>query len=304
MKKKLLILALHLAVVCAGLLCAVQFAEEMVSLKQTVYYYFNPISEAGDTDHLYTLRPAQVNPGAWYEDRPLIHHAGGQIDGNTYTNSLEAVENTLSRGEAFIELDFRYTGDGHLVCAHAWYDVYPENYMPTLEEFLATRIQGKYTPLTAGDVISLMAANPQMHLVTDMKEEGSLIPVITELTELAQGDPEILDRFVIQLYTGREKEELQAVYPFHDSQFLFTTYQWGQWQHEVAAICNEENISVITVPYGEMSDEDAALMASLGFTVYEFTVNRADYAALSQTRGISGFYTDCLYPADLEGTRK
>ena len=90
------------------------------------------------------------------------------------------------------------------------------------------------------------------------------------------------------------------IYPFEDSQFLFTLYEWGVWQLEAAQICNQENISVITVEYGQIPDEDVALLRELGFTVYEHTVNRADYAKLSLQRGISGFYTDTLSPADLE----
>ena len=41
-------------------------------------------------------------------------------------------------------------------------------------------------------------------------------------------------------------------------------------------------------------------MKELGFTVYEHTVNRLDAAAEYLKLGISGFYTDCLTPSDLE----
>lgn len=138
-----------------------------------------------------------------------------------------------------------------------------------------------------------------MYLITDIKDTD-LCTAISDLVALAEEDPAILDRFIIQLYTGREKTSVQEIYPFKDSQFLFTTYNWGDWQLEVAQICNEENIAVITVPYGKMPDEDAALMRELGFTVYEYTVDRADKANFPLTRGISSFYTDTLSPDDLE----
>ena len=35
----------------------------------------------------------------------LIAHAGGEIDGYVYTNSLEALQQAASRGYRFIELD-------------------------------------------------------------------------------------------------------------------------------------------------------------------------------------------------------
>lgn len=40
-------------------------------------------------------------------------------------------------------------------------------------------------------------------------------------------------------------------------------------------------------------------MKELGFTVYEFTVNRVEEAKRSLNRGIASFYTDDLSPEDL-----
>lgn len=290
---------LNLLVLCLILLAAVQFCEEIQAAKKAVYYTFNPVPVPGATDDSIVLYPVETTGEEWFADAPLIHHAGGEIEGNTYTNSREAVEKTLAEGHCFIEIDLVYTSDGHLVCAHSWTDVYLENRQPTLEEFLASKIQGKFTPLTAEDLIQIMRENPQMYLITDIKNEEGILPVVEELVAMAQEDPQILDRFIIQLYTGREKQDVLKIYPFTDEQFLFTTYNWGVWQLEVAQICNEENIAVLTVPYGEMSDEDAALMKELGFTVYEHTVNRADQAKLSLERGIAGFFTDTLSPEDL-----
>ena len=47
----------------------------------------------------------------------LIAHAGGAIDGNTYTNSKEAVMNAIDNEFRFIELDL-YTLEGDVVCSH------------------------------------------------------------------------------------------------------------------------------------------------------------------------------------------
>lgn len=282
--------------VLAGL--AVEYAEEIQVVKQKVYYTLHPIPVTGATDDQIVLHPVEPDPDAWYASRPLIHHAGGEIEGNRYTNSLEALEESLAEGKQFIELDLRYTSDHHLVCTHTWPDAYLEDVQPTLEAFENSRIQGKFTPLTAEKMMQIMRDNPQMYLVTDIKEPD-IAEVIADLAAMADWDPAVLDRFVIQLYTGREKPQIRQVYPFRDEQFLFTTYEWGQFQLEVAQICNEENIAVITVPYGEMSDEDAQLLADLGFTVYEHTVNRADQARRSLRRGIAGFYTDTLSQEDL-----
>ena len=43
-----------------------------------------------------------------------------------------------------------------------------------------------------------------MYLITDIKDTD-LCTAISDLVALAEEDPAILDRFIIQLYTGREK---------------------------------------------------------------------------------------------------
>lgn len=297
--KKWQLIVLHLLILALLFLCAVKYAEEIQALKETVYYTLHPLPVAGESNDEYTLYPATSTGEEWYADAPLIYHAGGMIEGNSYTNSREALEKTLSDGNFFIEMDLRYTSDHHLVCAHDWADVYPEAQEPTLEEFLNSKIQGKFTPLTAEDLIGYMREHPQMHLITDVKSHDRLQEMITELVQIAGEDPDILNRFIIQLYTGREKPEIQAIYPFDDSQFLFTLYEWGAFQHEVIAICNEENINVITVESIYIASEDVALMRDLGFTVYTHTVNRVDLAKRDLERGVSGFYTDVLQPSDL-----
>lgn len=301
--KKWQLIVLHILILTLLFLCAVKYAEEIQTLKETVYYTLHPIPVAGETNDQYTLYPATSTGDEWYADAPLIYHAGGSIDGYGYTNSREALEKTLADGNDFIEIDLRYTSDHHLVCAHDWADVYPEAQAPTLEEFLNSKIQGKFTPMTAEDLIGYMRANPEMHLTTDVKSHDLLVEMITELVQIAGEDPDILSRFIIQLYTGREKTEVQAIYPFDDAQFLFTLYEWGVFQHEVIAICNEENINVITVESAYIASEDVALMRDLGFTVYTHTVNRVDLAQRDLERGVSGFYTDLLQPADLDLAR-
>ena len=296
-KSKLLLL--HILLLCGLALLVLKYVEEIQMFKQTIYDTIRPKSVSETTDDPITLYPVEINGDEWFVEHPLIYHAGGAIKGNKYTNSVEAVENTLSEGKNFIEIDLRYTCDNVLVCAHNWDDIYLEDRQPTLEEFLSSKIQGKFSPLTAEHLIEIMRQNTEMYLITDIKDTD-LCTAISDLVALAEEDPAILDRFIIQLYTSRKKTSVQEIYPFKDSQFLFTTYNWGDWQLEVAKICNEENIAVITVPYGKMPDEDAALMRDLGFTVYEYTVDRADKANFSLTRGISGFYTDTLSPDDLE----
>ena len=50
----------------------------------------------------------------------FIAHAGGGIDQYTYTNSLEAVNLSISKGFKLIEIDLRETKDKHFVGVNSW----------------------------------------------------------------------------------------------------------------------------------------------------------------------------------------
>jgi len=50
----------------------------------------------------------------------LIAHAGGGINGLKYTNSLEAMEQSIEHGFKMVELDLLISSDGRIVAVHDW----------------------------------------------------------------------------------------------------------------------------------------------------------------------------------------
>ena len=103
------------------------------------------------------------------QGKHYIAHAGGIIDGYTYTNSLEAVENAINNGINYIELDLSITSDGYLVASHGWIGMnsVTQGDRPTLDEFKRTKVYGRFTTLTYTMIDSIMMANPRLNLVTD-----------------------------------------------------------------------------------------------------------------------------------------
>lgn len=90
-----------------------------------------------------------------------IAHGGGEIDGYTYTNSLEAVLLSIKKGYKYIELDFQLTSDNHLVCMHSMEDFKrmtntADNIDIKIQDFKKLSIYGKYTPITAEEVVSII----------------------------------------------------------------------------------------------------------------------------------------------------
>lgn len=111
-----------------------------------------------------------------------IAHAGGEIDGVSYTNCLEAVEKSISNGIKYIELDLALTSDNYLVCVHDWekfnkYTLGKESNgsVPKYSDFTNRRILGKYHVITTEIIDSLLNANPDVFLVLDKISNPQII---------------------------------------------------------------------------------------------------------------------------------
>ena len=101
-----------------------------------------------------------------------IAHAGGKIDGNTYTNSLEALNLSYNKGFRLFELDIIKTKDGYFVAAHDWehwakITGYQGELPVTKNQFLSKKIFGKYTPLDMDSINKWFYEHQDAILVTD-----------------------------------------------------------------------------------------------------------------------------------------
>ncbi len=115
-------------------------------------------------------------PYPFYNDelakQHLIAHAGGAIDGIVYTNSREAIEGSIKAGRKYIEIDLIKTADGEYIAGHDWERI---NEMTgrqgdkplTREEFLSSKLYGKYTPMSIQDVADLFEKYPDWVMVVD-----------------------------------------------------------------------------------------------------------------------------------------
>ena len=223
-------------------------SDEIARFKEQLFYYMKYTRVDNQVD-ITEYPPIQHTGDEWYQDARLISHAGGRIDRSDYSNSKEALEETLKKGIYFVV-------------------EYMENY-------------------------------PELYVIIDTKEEDQ-VQVVKTLIDLSAHNPDITDRFVIQLYAEGVKSEIQKLYPFQDSNYLFTIYKYGdRMPRSVMKICYDENISVVTIPYSAWKEEDRQIFYSRDFKVYEHTVNCPDDANEAIEEGVWGIYTDLLSYDDL-----
>ena len=106
----------------------------------------------------------------------FIAHAGGMINGDIYTNSLEALNHSYAKGFRLFELDIIKTADGQYVAAHDWegwsrITGYKGDLPVSKEEFLKHKILKTYSPMDMTMINSWFKEHEDAMLVTDKINE-------------------------------------------------------------------------------------------------------------------------------------
>jgi len=231
----------------------------------------------------------------WLEfNEGLIAHAGGGIDGVSYTNSREAFESNYANGFRVFEFDFSLTSDGELVAVHDWESFGEMTGQScqsplSIEEFLASKIKGKYTPLSGEDVIELMRCYPDVYVMTDTEDiNDSLCEALRQFIHLAENDTSILDRLIIQIYSRPMLFSVMQVYPFQS--VLFTMYITPVHLRDIVRFCSTWGIEAIAVPVSSADDATIRMVLdSVSFLLVHPITNTADIQNFRKL-GVSGFY--------------
>lgn len=253
---------------------------------------------------LYNYRNSQPK---WFDTQKVVVHALGEIDGYTYTNSKDALENSYKNGNRLFECDFMLTADEQLVACHDWefWEEVTESEdgacageVPVLEEFLDREIYGQYAPLSGRDILSFMKENPDVWVITDTKsaEDEYYKKQFKAIKDLAaeMKCEEVLGRIIIQIYHSYMLEDVKKIYPF--SNFAYTLYQEGyrgdiQEMEEYAKFCRLSGIDVIVMNEEYYSDEILNICNRYGIQLMVHTVNGTEEINEYLQNGI-GVYTD------------
>jgi len=135
-------------------------------------------------------------------ERAIVHGAGyianerGEV--YDYTNSLDALTNSYNMGNRIVEMDFLWTTDGKMVCAHE-NEIFARGIDTdkplTEKEFLAKKSYGSFTTMNVEMLADFMREHPDLYIVTDFKYG---LPESCEY--ISQVYPDLRDRFIVQMY--------------------------------------------------------------------------------------------------------
>lgn len=228
-----------------------------------------------------------------------VTHAMGSVNGQDYTNSLEAFRINYEKGQRVFEVDLELTSDKKVVCKHDWSDWNEWSEVPTEEEYLSSKIAGEYTPLSLEACLLLLDEYEDIWLMTDSKyiepeqietQFQAVMDVVNENDIL-----NVLDRVIVQVYDENMYYQVKSFYDFPHVVFTMYKLEWEGETDEFERYCRffkRNGIKYVTMSRSYVSEELTEIAKRYGLRVYVHTVNDVEDAKEILKKGVRGIYTD------------
>jgi glycerophosphoryl diester phosphodiesterase len=238
---------------------------------------------------------------SWYSSNRLIAHALGGIEGNIYTNSLEALEYNYEAGHRVFEIDLSVTSDNVVVAAHDW-----ETFsvltgfegIPSYEQFKLQLIDSKYHTLSLSDVVDFMERHSDMYMVCDKLQQNTEI-IASAIVEDTKKTPGLIDRFIIEVGTNENFVAIDSCYHFENYIYALASGRGNYDTEENVEFCLTHSIPVVSMWGDWATTEKCSSYNKNNIKVYAHSINSLDDVNKLLNNGVYGFYTDYLKPGDI-----
>lgn len=229
------------------------------------------------------------------QEKYIIHAAGFVKDSNEenhmYTNSREALINCYEEGNRVCEIDFSFSKDNKLVCLHDWEQFYINGEMfdnkVDLNTFLNGKIQEEFTPIWIEDIVKFMKEHEDFYVVTDIKENN-----VKACKVIAEYCPELMDRFIIQIYHEREYNKIVNL-GFNN--VIYTLYETNMFERDINALQSfaekKKLVGFTFWYYWADNSEFLNAMKETNVPIYVHTINDKEKRESYFPKGITATYT-------------
>ncbi len=168
-------------------------------------------------------RAAAIRPEALadqYNPYGFVAHAFGLVNGDAYTNSLEAFQHNYARGFRVFECDQVLLADGTVLVAH---DGLEANYglskpfpQATWADLAGHKYRNRYTILRGDDVLQLLVDHPDVYIIPDPKYARPNIyrAYVRQATRMGRLD--LLERIIPHVADQTELDALRIHYPLQN----------------------------------------------------------------------------------------
>ena len=250
-----------------------------------------------------------------YDGLTLLAHAGGSLPQGLNSNSKEALDLSASQNIKYIELDFSTAKNGDLVLIHDWHTSHYRyfSYIPFLSElykqenpkqtknvstFKRRWMKFGLTQMSLNDLIIWMKKNPDVKIITDIKQDN-----VTNLKVIYDQAGPLARNIIPQIFAPEEYESVKAI---GYTDIIYSNYMTKLENQALVSLMAERDLFALTVPIKTATPSliSAANQADTPVFVHKLSrstpitlLNTPEGADTLKARGISGIYTDTLYPA-------
>jgi glycerophosphoryl diester phosphodiesterase len=225
-----------------------------------------------------------------------VAHAGGSIEGDTYTNSHEALDYNIKRGFELFEIDFSWSKDQQLVCMHDWDRSFNRLFgfqikqRPTLEAFKKLNQEiSRYNICTLDSLKYLMEKNKHIKIITDIKEKN-----IRALRIIAEEIKDYDSRIIPQIY---HPSEYKIVKKLGYKNIIWALYKFSGDNNRVLEQVDHLKLFAITMPPKRAKEKLGKKLKEKGIPTYVHTINsKKELKIYKENFGITEVYTDSLAP--------
>lgn len=256
-----------------------------------------------ETDQIgdYKVLSEHSEDGWWKGAGQLIAHAGGgYVNGKKlqYTNSKESFYESYANGFKYIEADIMETTDGEIV-ACAWFRPYYDQEQATYNQFLESCEIRNYTPFTFTDLVNFMIKYPDVHIVLDIKSRTieHYKYILSQIVSMVKKD-DILQRFVVQVHEIQTLRIARAIYSFKDITLTLYRTSWDilSEPNELAKMCVENNIQIVTIGNGKMNYEYLRFFIARNIRICIHPIDTLAERKKGEHLGVDSFITNWLLP--------
>lgn len=215
-----------------------------------------------------------------------VAHAGGGINGMTYTNSLKAIEQSIENGFKIIEIDFSLTDDNKIICSHNIDDIKFNNNV-LYEDFLIINAKIKYPACDLYSLTQLLYKNNGIKIITDVKYNN-----LNFLKYFYFNHYDLVDRLIPQVYSYNEYIEAKKI---GYSNIILTLYRYKGYGDIESELLLMNDLYAITMSkkifYSHFND---IKKIHPNTKIYVHTINNINDYCFMKKSGISEIYTDFL----------
>lgn len=241
----------------------------------------------------------------------VVAHALGGLEGKyTYSNSLEGLKQSLENGYKFIEVDLVLTKDNKLVCSHGWSEqtyndtgvaMNKKNPVMTYEQFMKTKIQGRYTTIDAAKIAEIMRENKNLLFELDLRtlDKETATNTAKAIVKEFGTDKSITDRLLIQVGSEEMYEVINEVYNFKYYQYFVHKAELKDID-KVIKVCKSKGIVSVAIKEDYLTEKLLTKFKEYGLCVLIHTVDDVETAKKWLDKGVDTVCTNFITPNDVK----